>query len=1399
MTVALEPRVDRVPLSRSQQNIYNGALQADDPGLYLIGKSYRFHPQDMAAFWAALEATIAGNPVQLCVLEARQEAAGYPDLVRRLEFGDIVRIASDDEDLTNRSEEELVRSWFPDLHTKPLLRYTVRTDEEAFVVGLDIQAHHLLLDGGAVGVLEGDLARYLTGGDAVDIPCISAGMAKLSAAHVRESAKSDESLRRLARAVQDELADAAQHAGQGPIAEHTPASAAKGILRESTTLSGKAFDAIVALSEAKQVPLNILVAAAAVAVDASLRQSTATLLIHAVDNRFGDPDLDVATCLVNSIAHPVRFAAFASVHDVVRALDRDYVKASRRRWLREEQYRRMYLAINRTAHIEALTFNFIRETCAPALRPFLVDAPIPTAIGPVEGMTVSCILNENDRTLTLSIWQRADMAEESAHRWIAERIAAALGSMDSLWDKPIAMTVNEWFGIGPDGALRRGDESVRTPRPLAPAWFVDTSGGVASFLARRPFVDSWIAWLVRSGAKSGDILVCVDDDTDKTIDLLIASHLAGCGYSVCDSVEEIPLRKNSIAAYTEGAAVRDVDVAAIPLATDVDDELRQLVAQRIEQVARDIGLAARTAYVMATSGSTGEPKLVPISHGSLAMFSDAVRSAYRWAADDTILQCAPLTSDISVEEIFGAAVSGTTLVRSAAVKSGNFDALRRDIADGPTLIDLPTAVWHLVCEDSDALVAIADSNIRQVVVGGEAIRPSAVDKWINSGVSQHISLISSYGPTETTVVVTQLPIISDGPDHGIAGWLRLGKPVLPNTVFIAFGEVVIVGDTVSAGYLGTDSTSFGAVTTTDGVTRRAFATADRVEFDEEEFPVFAGRRDAIVKISGKRVDTAAVIRRIAEDVAVVDVGVGAHNGGLAVWFQTACTREGLEDNEVATRIGRALVSLGVSSFFVVGVPRIPRKPNGKIDNDSLRSMPQFVDAVPDEAEIGETAAGLARIWSRHLGRMIHADSSLLGAGIGSLDLIKILPDTRKYLGRQLSILDLISADSAAYLAAVGAAAEELAAVDTADEIGADLERLLMTRPETTLPDMTLRARRSRDCRDGSIVVLGASGIVGTGFARAVRDLKHEGALPSEVVLVTRSEHSDIGPWSALRDVDGVRIHNAGPCFGPGALDALLRETGARTLINCIGNTNMLAPYRDIRDANVEWVSAAVRACAAGGVRLVHMSTYVVNACAAAPRVTDPREALYPYAASKALAELVVAGSPAELDFTLVRLPRVLGSADQLSASADVLVSIVDACIALGACPSVALSEEVTTGADAAKRILGMLQEAPALGRGITVLRGTEVPYTEFLGGYGLHEVDLREWRRRLDLSEWATRNPRRWSVIDAWAGLGMKLGSRTYAEFLSDYATIALDVGPGAELVAAPESLRDLLEQGRSR
>ncbi|MFL0284551.1 AMP-binding protein [Mycobacterium sp. SMC-21] len=1353
----------RIPLSISQQNIYHGVLQDPDPALYLIGKRYRFRPLAPARFLSALEATVRDNPIQLCVLEPPAAGDGYPALVARLQVADVVSVRAQ----TDPVGETLEKAWADGILETPLVRYVVHTDVDGQVVGMDAQTHHILLDGAATAIIEADLARHL--GDAGQKPSTTAGLAALAAAHRSERAKVAEATERHVAAVRRELTEDALRGGSAPgTVEAGLGTAGRGVLRESCRVADRAYDEIVALAEARQVPLNILVAAAAAAVRASLRQSTEALLVHPVDNRFGAPELNVATCLVNSVAHPVRFAPFAAVRDVVTAIDRGYVKALRRRWFREERYRRMHLAITSGAPVDALTINYMRGRSAPELGPYLSEPPVVTDIGPVEGITVSCVHDEARRTIDFAIWTRHDHPEPVA---VAGRIVAALRSMDAHWDRPMALTVGDWSALDADGRLEAGSGVPAPPLAGARAWFLDADPGQC----RSPGVDQWIAEIIRRGVDPGDVLVFVDDDSQRAVELLIACHLAGCGYSVCATPGEVESRVSVIAEHC-GTRAHAVDLTT-PVA-EVDGTTGQLVDDRIGQVMRDQGLGSRLAYVMPTSGSTGQPKLVPVTHGSLAIFCAAVRDAYGWGPADTILQCAPLTSDISVEEVFGALSCGARVVRSVAMRAGDLPALTRDVAAHlATVLDLPTAVWHLLCEDDAALAALGGSALRQVIIGGEAVRPAAVDKWWDVLAAERISLVSTYGPTETTVVVTQLPIGAGEPARTTA---RLGRPLVPGSVFVGFGEVVVVGELVSAGYLGLDGTSFGTVQAPDGSRYRAFATGDRVTTDAAGYPMLAGRRDAVVKIAGKRFDIAELLRRLSSVPEISDAAVEVAGDGLGIWFQTPQTRTGNDDPAARARIRRLARDQGAPAFSVFGVPGIPRQPNGKVDRAKLAAD---MEAPCDDADQDPRAVALAELWSRLLERPIGPSASLLDEGIGSLDLIRILPETRRFLEWQLSILDLIGADSAAGIVDRRPDVDSWMDEETAAHIAADLAAVGQPGP------VFARATRGRSAQ--TVVILGASGILGTGFAQAILDRKHAGLDCPDVVFAARSPLPEHDPWSGLHSADGVDIVRIPADPTAAELGDLL--DGARTVVNCIGNTNVLVPYRRLRAANVSALASVADACARRGAGLVQLSTFVVNADVAAPRVTDPRHAPYPYAASKSLAEIVVSRAAGGLDFSVVRLPRVLGDAHQRARSSDILVAMVDACTALGVCPVVPVTEEVTTGVAAAQSILGLLpglSPAIALGRGMAVLRGEKVPYTAFLSSLGFEAIELAEWRGRLDRSVWAARNPQRWAVLDGWLGLGASLRGRTYADYLAEYPTVGVDFTAVAECTSAPEPLR---------
>jgi non-ribosomal peptide synthetase component F len=131
---------------------------------------------------------------------------------------------------------------------------------------------------------------------------------------------------------------------------------------------------------------------------------------------------------------------------------------------------------------------------------------------------------------------------------------------------------------------------------------------------------------------------------------------------------------------------------------------------------------ASLAYVIYTSGSTGRPKGVAVEHRSIAAYVVHAARSYALGPGDRVLQFHSISFDPAAEEIFGALVSGATLVLrtddTLAGPDAFWDACRRERI---TLIDLPTAIWHPLASALDARPALLPDGLRVAVIG---CRPS---------------------------------------------------------------------------------------------------------------------------------------------------------------------------------------------------------------------------------------------------------------------------------------------------------------------------------------------------------------------------------------------------------------------------------------------------------------------------------------------------------------------------------------------------------------------------------------------------------------------------------------------------------------------------------------------------
>ncbi|NJN32547.1 MAG: AMP-binding protein, partial [Synechococcales cyanobacterium RM1_1_8] len=163
------------------------------------------------------------------------------------------------------------------------------------------------------------------------------------------------------------------------------------------------------------------------------------------------------------------------------------------------------------------------------------------------------------------------------------------------------------------------------------------------------------------------------------------------------------------------------------------------------------------AYMIYTSGSTGRPKGVMIEHSCLSNFAQAARQNYGIGEQDRVLQFASISFDAAAEEIYPCLISGGSLVlRTPDMISSIPQFLDHCQALGLTVLDLPTAYWHLLVAELDSGTVQLPPTVRLVIIGGEAVNPRRVLQWQQMlwRTGCRAQLLNTYGPTEATVVAT---------------------------------------------------------------------------------------------------------------------------------------------------------------------------------------------------------------------------------------------------------------------------------------------------------------------------------------------------------------------------------------------------------------------------------------------------------------------------------------------------------------------------------------------------------------------------------------------------------------------------------------------------------------------
>ena len=463
-----------------------------------------------------------------------------------------------------------------------------------------------------------------------------------------------------------------------------------------------------------------------------------------------------------------------------------------------------------------------------------------------------------DATTSTVRWEldvNTQLSTDDAWRRFPDHVAAIV---DGIVDRPNGV----WSDVSLVGPAELDElrllDAVHTPPPVttavheqiralliaAPDWVVaeDVREITAAEFDQR--ASAVAGWLTSRGAGHGSV---VGLRMPRSIDVLIAIHgvlRAGAAFVTLDPADPVA-RHDTIAA--------DAGLVLILDELPTERELAEAGCGELPAVDLD-----DLAYVLYTSGSTGEPKGVPISHRGLADYLRFAVGAYVNHDEPVVALHSALVFDLTITSLFLSFLTGG---RTVVYAEDPVVALGR-IADDDRITVLKATPSQL-----ELFTRLADRlrPVRSIIVGGEAFRRPVADRVV-AICEPGVRIFNEYGPTEAVVgcmiheydatidVGADVPIgrAADGCE------IRILDDLTHPTPTGTWGELYVRRAGMADRYLNRPEQSAERFVDLDGDGRLWYRTGDRVRVERPGIATYGGRMDDQVKVGGIRLEPAEV-------------------------------------------------------------------------------------------------------------------------------------------------------------------------------------------------------------------------------------------------------------------------------------------------------------------------------------------------------------------------------------------------------------------------------------------------------------------------------------------------------------------------------------------------------------
>jgi D-alanine--poly(phosphoribitol) ligase subunit 1 len=466
--------------------------------------------------------------------------------------------------------------------------------------------------------------------------------------------------------------------------------------------------------------------------------------------------------------------------------------------------------------------------------------------------------------------------------------------------------------------------------------------------------------LLEKGLRPGDVIAIGHNKRPLSYALMLAAIRIGVAYVNIDISSPLARNGNILEASCTRILFCDDPEAALTmrqLGEQVGCEVVCLSFEMLPEVSavnlsRQHDVAAKVdgssiAYIMFTSGSTGIPKGVAVTHQNVLHFIAWGQSRFDITEQDNFANLSPMYFDNSVFDFYVALFSG------ASLSPINKDLMTRPYDLIAYIGQMSCTIWFSVPSLLIYLMAMKAMNpqvltrLRRIIFGGEGY-PKVELKRLYALFATQATLVNVYGPTECTCICSAYDL-SDTDFTDLQGLPPLGQ-LNPNFDYRILddddrdateGELCLIGPNVAAGYfndLQRSAASFVTIIDANRFMKRMYRTGDLVR-EEQGTLFFVGRKDNQIKHMGYRIELEEIECALTKLPQINQSAVIYHrtNTSYGKLIGFAASTSELDEKALLRALSQFLPEYMIPSSLIV-MTELPKNANGKVDRHQLRNI-----------------------------------------------------------------------------------------------------------------------------------------------------------------------------------------------------------------------------------------------------------------------------------------------------------------------------------------------------------------------------------------------------------------------------------------------------------------------------